>query len=166
MKTVKIIVLFVFISGFNTLYAQEFNAGAGIGTGLGDYLNVLTYNLNFEYKPAKLDVSLNFDPVIINGNSNSILTTPFYIKAIVGNKLKICPLVGGFVRFIDGDNNYGWLAGLGLELPLGHFQPYIKAEYDMDYWKSEHPLHFGGVIEEQQKSPSAWLSLGLKYRLL
>ena len=158
--------LFFLLLASSNLFSQEINIGAGVGSGLADNFKVLTYNLNFEYKPERLDISLNFDPVIYSGNNRSILTTPMYIKAIVGNKLKVCPSIGGFVRFIDGDNNYGWLVGLGLELPLGHFQPYFKAEYDMDYWKSEHPLHSGGVIYETQKSPSAWLSVGLKYRLL
>lgn len=161
-KTIIILLLF----SATKLFSQEINIGAGVGSGLGDNLKVLTYNLNIEYKPAKLGVSLNFDPVIYSGNDVSILTTPLSLKAIVGNKLKICPSVGGFVRFIDGDQNYGWLAGLGLELLLGHFRPYFKAEYDMNYWKSEHPLHSGGVMYETQKSPSAWLSLGLKYRIL
>ncbi len=153
--------IFIFLFSF-TLFSQKFSYGGTVGTGFIKDTKIITFGGALEFKPQKVLLSINSDPfILLTDKRNLIFTVPIYLKIILGNKLRVCPLVGGFVRT---NSNYGINAGLDIEYKIKeNLLIFFKGECYKDFWKAEHPAHFGIPSYEYVDSDySIWISLGIK----
>ncbi len=139
--------------------AKELNTGLNSGAGLIAGETLLTFGANLEYKPKYALFSINTDPFIFIIDKKAVFTAPLCLKFNFGNKFKICPSVGGFIRTIK---SYGWLTGLQFEYNVYEkITLFSKNELYVDYWKDYFPNHFGGVSTYTEHGYSILLSLGL-----
>lgn len=143
--------------------ATELNAGLNSGAGIISGETVLTFGANLEYKPKNALFSFSTDPFVFILDKKVVFTAPLYLKFIFGDKFKICPSVGGFIRTIK---SYGWLTGLHCEYIVDEkFTLFSKNELYIDYWKDYYPSHFGGISTYTEHGFSILLSLGLKINM-
>jgi len=92
-----------------------------------------------------------------------ILTIPLYLKIIIGNKFRVCPTFGGFVRTND---NLGYMAGINFEMVVKErLIIFAKADYMWDYWDKWNN-RFGGSTNYETSSSTIWISLGIKRKIL
>lgn len=162
MKTV-LLLLAAFI--FSNTYSQELNIGgfAGIGP---KTLNtrIIVFGGSVEFWPIKARVSLNADPFLVILPDETLLTTPVYLKLILGDKVRFCPAFGGFIRT---NANYGWKAGLSLECKIRKsLTLFGMADYYKDFYKTEAPNHFGSGSYYTDSGSSFWISIGIKKNIL
>ncbi len=81
------------------LFSQELNIGGQIGTYASDInYGVVTFGGNIEYRPKNSFVSINNELSFYYYKNELVLTVPLYLKIIIGNKFRVCPTFGGFVR--------------------------------------------------------------------
>ncbi len=155
----RILSLLYFAAIFNG-FGQEINAGINIGFIPNQNTFYPSCGLNLEFKPKNSIFSINTDPFILLNNKKLVFSEPVYFKFIFGNKLRICPSIGGFYRT---NKSYGWLLGLNLEYVLKNsFILFSKNECYKDYRKDFWPDHFGGSAIYINQSYSLLFSLGLK----
>ncbi len=161
MKLITLVFLF-FISTF--LYSQELNVGGFTGTGKGIVaINSLTLGGTLEYRPEKAFFAINTSPFILVSNNEANVTIPLSLKLIIGNKIRLCPTAGGFIRT---NSNYGLLAGLEVDYRLKEkLFPFVKGEYAVEYYKATAPSHFGPSYEYLSYEKSKWISIGFKVNL-
>jgi hypothetical protein len=153
------IISIILISSYS--YSQEFNLGANVGTELiHDNFNVVFIGGSSEYRPLKSLITFNFDPYILYTEKKLILTSPLYIKFIIGNKIRFCPTLGTFIRT---NSNYGLSIGMMFEIKANEkLNLFAKGEYNKDYWKSESPRHDKYISTDS----SIWLTIGVKKNIL
>ncbi len=161
----KALMTSIFLSLTFISFSQELNVGLGLGTGYKiDNLNALTISPSIEFRPVKSIVSLNSGIQFILVENKTILTFPLSINVIIGNKFRVCPSFGGFVRT---NRNLGWSSGLSIEYRIKEiFIVLIKGDFNKDYWKDEAPTHFGGSYEYSNSGSSIWFSVGVKKNIL
>lgn len=158
-----LITSFILFSLFS--FSQELNFGGIIGTGPKiNKLNILTFGGTIEYRPNKALISLNSDPILLVYNKEIMLTVPLYLKLIIGNKIRFCPTIGGFVRT---NANFGLITGLNIDYKINKkLLIFVKGDFTIDYWKDEAPSHFGSSYEYTNSDSSIWISLGIKKNIL
>jgi hypothetical protein len=153
-----LILIALFLPG--GLFSQELSVGGAIGSGPLNERSLFTLGAAVEYRPLKSMVSFNIDPFLVITDGELVLTGPLYLKFSIGNKIRFCPAFGGFFRT---NGNYGWMAGLAVELSLNNsVRIFVKGDYYKDYWKAEYPSHFGANIEYIDHASSYWISAGCK----
>jgi hypothetical protein len=155
----SIILCTIFMSTFYSS-AQEFNAGLNLGYLPCQGSNYYSVGGNFEFRPKHAYFSINTDPFVLFDKTYATITEPIYLKLIIGNKLRICPSAGGFVRT---SGNYGWLVGLHVEYSIQQkFILFSKNELYADHWKDTWPDHFGGSSVYINQGRSLMFSVGMK----
>jgi hypothetical protein len=162
MKTILVFIV-TLISAYS--YSQELNVGGSIGTGPKSLnATILTFGGTAEFRLAGSPVSINTDPNLAFISDKTELTIPVYLKFIIGNKLRFCPTVGGFVR-IHG--NYGSKNGINIEFKIKKSMLlFVTGDYYTDYYKAEYLDHFGPSTEYTDHSSSFWFALGIKKNIL
>lgn len=162
MKTLLIILGFLLPS---FLFSQELNIGGNIGTSLTfTEPGFVNFGSTIEYRPIKSFISINNDLTFLISNKYVLVTIPVYLKLIIGNKFRVCPSIGGFVRT---NGYYGWTTGLNLELKVKErLLLFANGNFMKDYYKSEHPSHNGGNYEVTDNMLSVWISIGIKKNIL
>ena len=109
-------------------------------------------------------VSLNSGVDIIAGKANPVVSFPLFLKFIIGNQMRVCPIGGGYLRTND---HYGWSAGLNLEYRIGErLFVYSGADYNCDYWKVRIPSHSGAEGNSIENGSIIWIHFGLKKNIL
>lgn len=145
------------------VHSQEFNAGLNLGYLPCQGSNYYSVGGNFEFRPKHAYFSFNTDPFVLFDKTYATFTEPIYLKLIIGNKLRICPSAGGFVRT---SGNYGWLLGLHVEYLINQkFILFSKNELYADHWKDTWPDHFGGSSVYINQGRSLLFSVGVKMML-
>lgn len=140
-------------------FSQELNLGLSTGL-ISVEKNIYLIGGSFEYRPNNAFFSLNTDPFISLDNKRLIFTESLYLKFILGNRFRICPTAGGFIRT---SGNYGWLLGINLEYQINNkFILALKNEFYKDYYRDYQPSHFGGGYKYTYDSNSLLFSLGIK----
>ena len=158
----SIILCTIFMSTFYSS-AQEFNAGLNLGYLPCQGSNYYSFGGNFEFRPKHAYFSINTDPFVLFDKSYATFTEPIYLKLIIGEKLRICPSAGGFVRT---SGNYGWLVGLHVEYSIHQqFILFSKNELYADHWKDTWPDHFGGSSVYINQGRLLMFSAGVKMML-
>ncbi len=172
MGTIKKILLTVFLIPLTLfVFSQELNVGGFSATNwkVESSANILGVGASIEYRPKKAVISFNSDISIFWVNRAPITTFPLTFKIIIGNKLRVCPTFGGFIRT---NENYGYSAGLCADYRvLKKVRLFIKAEYMRDYWKDEFYTwdKYNYVGEKKINSNSGysiWVNLGVKINVL
>lgn len=152
----------IFMSTFYS-NAQEFHAGLNLGYLPCQGSNYYSFGGNFEFRPKHAYFSINTDPFVLFDKTYATFTEPIYLKLIIGEKLRICPSAGGFVRT---SGHYGWLLGLQIQYPINQkFILFSKNELYADHWKDTWPYHFGGSSVYINQGKSLMFSVGLKMML-
>ena len=152
------ILVLILISLSLITFSQELNVGLDFGSNFIKE-NPLAISASVEYRPSKSIMSLNTGITVITASSNTIMSFPLFIKAIIGNEFRISPLFGGFIRT---NENYGWYAGLEIEYYLvSHSAIFVQGEYTKEFYKNDTPR--GYVIN---KDSSIWVRIGFKKKLL
>jgi len=152
----------IFMSTFYS-NAQEFNAGLNLGFSPIQGNNYYSFGGNFEFRPKHAYFSINTDPFVLFDKTYATFTEPIYLKLIIGEKLRVCPSAGGFVRT---SGNYGWLLGLHVEYPINQqFILFSKNELYADHWKDTYYGHFGENYDFINQGRSLMFSVGLKMKL-
>jgi hypothetical protein len=149
---------FIFILFLNAGFSQELNTG--LNTGIAPIANEVYFStgLNLEYRPKSALISLNTDPFLMFNSNQSLVTLPLYLKAIVGDKLRLSPSGGGFLRTTQ---SYGWVVGLQIEYTLkDKVILFSKNEFYRDYRKVYYPNPY------INKFNSVLLSVGMRLKLL
>jgi len=163
----KIILVLIATLIFSYTYSQELNIGGTIGFGTEPKtldLGTKTVGGSFEFRPLESILSLNVDPFLTFIPNKIILTTPVYFKFILGNKLRICPAIGGFIRT---NANYGWKTGVNIEFDIyKSIFLFVTNDYYIDYYKNDTPDHFGSSSSYTDRTSSYWFSLGMKKNIL
>jgi hypothetical protein len=95
-KTIIFMCLFLSMSIY--AHSQEFNAGLNLGYLPCQGSNYYSFGGNFEFRPKHAYFSINTDPFVLFDKTYATFTEPIYLKLIIGEKLRICPSAGGFVR--------------------------------------------------------------------
>jgi hypothetical protein len=163
----RLILLFSLI--ICSCYSQEINLGASIGSNLANEFHVFTLSGLIEYSPKHAIFSIETDPTLLYSNTYSannkvILSMPLYLKYRIGNKFRVCPNIGGFIRT---NGNYGLKTGLSAEYKIRkQLIAFIKADYNKDFFKAEAPSHFGTSQEYVGSDHSFWISTGILIGLL
>ena len=161
LKLVVIILLFplAFVS-----YAQELNVGLEFtgGPTPGDAY-IVAMGPVIEFRPHHSFVSINSGLTFLVYKNESLLTIPLTLKAIIGNKFRFCPTLGGFIR---ANGNVGYSVGVHLDYQVKeNLFIYLKGEYNRDYWKEEVPSHNWGTSEITRHGSSFWIGIGLRVNL-
>jgi hypothetical protein len=151
------------------LFSQELNIGLNAGTALqGDINKVIMLGGILEYRPLiesennRSVVAFETNPFLLVSDKDLMLTLPVYLKFIIGNKIRFCPLIGGFART---NSNYGMLGGLNFECSVKeNLMLFLSGEYYLDYYHEKYYSHFGTSSEYLASSLSLWISLGIKKR--
>lgn len=144
-------------------HSQEFHAGLNLGYLPCQGSNYYSFGGNFEFRPKHAYFSINTDPIVLFDKTYATFTEPIYLKFIIGEKLRICPSAGGFVRT---SGHYGWLLGLQIQYPINQkFILFSKNEFYADHWKDTWPDHFGGSSVYINQGKSLLFSAGLKMML-
>ncbi|MFZ4739877.1 MAG: hypothetical protein ACOYLE_01795 [Bacteroidales bacterium] len=163
----RIVLVLIATLIFSNTYSQELSIGGtfGFGTELKTFITrTKTFGGSFEFRPHESIISLNVDPFLIFIPNKVILTTPIYFKFIIGNKLRFCPTIGGFIRT---NANYGWKTGLNMEFDIyKSLFLFVTSDYYIDYYKKEIPDHFGTSTSYTDRASSFWFSLGIKKNIL
>ena len=155
----SIILCTIFMSTFYSS-AQEFNAGLNLGYLPYQGSNYYSVGGNFEFRPKHAYFSINTDPFVLFDKTYATITEPIYLKLIIGNKLRICPSAGGFVRT---SGNYGWLLGLHVEYLIHQkFILFSKNELYADHWKDTYYGHFGENYAFINQGRLLMFSVGMK----
>lgn len=134
----KIVLTGIFIIVSSLVFSQELSVGGFVATNLKIKTSseILGFGASIEYRPKKSVVSINSDILFFYVNNGPIATFPLYIKIIIGNKLRVCPEFGGFIRT---NENYGYLAGISVDYKIRkRLLLYLKADYMRDYWKDKY----------------------------
>ena len=151
------------LSSMFVAQSQEFNAGLNLGYLPCQGSNYYSFGGNFEFRPKHAYFSINTDPFVLFDKTYATFTEPIYLKLIIGEKLRICPSAGGFVRT---SGHYGWLLGLQIQYPINQkFILFSKNELYADHWKDTWPDHFGGSSVYINQGKSLMFSVGLKMML-
>jgi len=147
-------------------FSQELNIGGFLGAPYQKDLNSFYpfVGPEIEFRPENSILSLTINPYLIFPDKETIATFPFYLKFILGKKIRFCPSFGGFIRT---NSNYGWIAGLNIEYMIKErLIIYLKSDYYCDYYEYEYPTHFGDHKTRTDKEHSFWFSLGIKKNIL
>ncbi|NOU45887.1 MAG: hypothetical protein HOO86_02355 [Bacteroidales bacterium] len=167
-KAFFIVLLLTFTS---LAFSQEFYVGGFAATNwkVETSSEILGFGANIEYRPNKSVLSFNSDISRFWVEKSPITTFPLSLKLIIGNKIRICPTFGGFIRT---NENYGYSAGISVDYRvMKKVSLYIKTEYMRDYWKAEnitwHKYNYvGGKKINDKCGYSIWINLGIKFSVL
>jgi len=166
----RIFFLVLFLTNITFGFSQELNIGGFVTTNwiIDNNSEILGFGANIEYKPNKIRVSINSDISIFWVEKGPIATLPLSLKIIIGNRLRVCPTFGGFVRT---NENYGYSAGIIIDYKItNQIIVYLKNEYMRDYWKWKNEYwyknNYVGKRISQTSAYSIWLNIGLKFNLL
>jgi hypothetical protein len=108
-KEMKTIIIIILLLSAGMTVAQELNLGLEIGSGpKSKNSTIFSLGPRIEYRLKGSIISLNTGVLYLFTKDVSILTFPANIKFIIGNKFRICPTVGGFIR---SNKNHGWTLG-------------------------------------------------------
>lgn len=142
-------------------FSQEINLGGGIGTDKG--FNSIGLHSYLEYRPENAQFSINMDASYHAAESDSFLTIPVYLKLIFGNKFRVCPSIGGFVR---SNSNTGWITNMNLEFLINE-KTIITAQGSLttDYWKANRVSPGGIPYVSTENSKWLWFNIGIKKTL-
>ena len=157
------LILILFISGIS--YGQELNIGIEFtgGPRLNE-ANVIALGPIIEYRLRESVVSINSGIIFHVYKNESLITLPIGLKFILGNTVRFCPIIGGFLR---SNSNYGFSAGVVIDYEIKkRLYLFIKGEYDQDYWNEESLSYFGGVYESKHIGSSYWFGIGIKKNIL
>jgi hypothetical protein len=162
----KKIILLAIISFSLQGFSQELNIGGFFGApyqkDLYDFYPLV--GAEIEFQPDNSILSLTTNPYVIFPEEETIFTFPLYLKFIIGNKFRVNPGFGGFIRT---NSNYGWIVGLNLEYMFNdRLIIYLKSDYYTDYYEYEYPTHFGDHKTKTDKEHSYWFSMGIKKNIL
>ncbi len=157
----KIILIIAFCLISTLSFAQEINLGGGLGS--DKEFNFIGLHSYIELRPDKSLFSLNIDPSFHTAKSSSFFTIPVYLKMIIGNKLRVCPSIGAFVRT---NSNSGWLTNLNLEF-LTSEKTIILAQFSLttDYTKIDRRSSGSALYTEKESSKWIWFNVGIKRSL-
>lgn len=136
MKLVLYIILFICIT--TSLSAQELNFGGFLGTPLSyQYSPNIEFGGVIEFKPLDKRISFNNQYYFFFQNNNELLrTTSLYLKLDFGNKFKISPTWGLFIR---SNKNKGTVLGLNFQYELKEKKNKLFFQTDLmtDYYSYE-----------------------------
>jgi hypothetical protein len=157
-----IIIVFLLTAGIST--AQELNVGVEFAGGSKtNNSNIFALGPIIEYRLTESILSFNSGVLFLFTKGESVITLPLNLKFIIGNKIRFCPTVGGFIR---SNKNYGWSTGLELDFRIKKkFILFAKGEYTKDYYKEEIPTHFGGTNEVTSSGSLFWYGAGIKINI-
>lgn len=158
-----ILIVLLFIGGLTS--AQELNIGLELAGG-PESINSTVFSLGptIEYRLKESRISFNSGVLFLFSKYGALLTFPVNIKFIIGNKFRICPTTGGFIR---SNKNYGWTLGLELDYKIkNRLIIFVKGDFNRDYYKVEIPNHFGENSETTNSESSFWFGLGIKINIL
>ncbi len=167
----KIVFVSIFLIVSSLAFSQELSVGGFVATNLKIETSseILGFGANIEYRPNKSVVSINSDILFIFVTKRPITTFPLYIKIIIGNKLRVCPEFGGFIRT---NENYGYLAGISVDYRINKkLLLYLKTDYMRDYWKDKYIRwdkynYVGGKRINSKTGYSIWFNFGFKINIL
>ncbi len=143
-------------------HSQEFNAGLNLGYWHCQGSNYYSVGGNFEFRPKHAYFSINTDPFVLFDKTYATFTEPIYLKLNIGNKFRVCPSAGGFVRT---SGNYGWLLGIQIEFRINQkFILFSKNELYADHWKDTYYGHFGENYTYINQGRSLMFSVGVKMK--
>ncbi len=137
------------------------NLGGSIGSELlRDNYTIFNAAGIAEFRAYKSLISFNFNPSLSIFENQLILTTPLYLKFLIGDKIRLCPTFGLFIR---SNANYGWSTGIMIEMKVKEkLYLFAKGDYNKNYWKSETPRHY----EYTDSGSIIWISVGIKKNIL
>ncbi len=158
MKPVFSIILLVLTLGSA---AQELNIGFNTGTDIsGGRTGILLVGPTFEYIPDAAKFSINTAATYWNSNDQSTLIFPVYIKVFFGDKFRIGPTAGGFVK---ANSHYGWLLGINIDYSLmNKIRVFANSEFFNEYWKLDTPEKYTDI----GNVGTFTIRLGVKYNIL
>lgn len=152
----NLIIASCFISIFS--FSQDINLGGGIGSDqeIGA-IGLLSYA---EFRPKNAKFSVNLDPSFHRAENFSLFTVPVSLKLILGNRFRICPSAGVFVR---SNSNTGWITNMNFEY-LVHEKTIIIAQGSLtkDFWKTDRISPGGAAYESNESSLWMWFNIGIK----
>jgi hypothetical protein len=67
------------------LFAQELSNGGVVNSGPLNEKSLFSFGTAVEYRPLKSMVSLNLDPFLVIAEGQLEVTSPLYLKFIIGN---------------------------------------------------------------------------------
>lgn len=154
-----------------SLCAQELNIGSNLGYKFiresqeiyRDEKNAITFSGMLEFRPNHAIFSLNSE-VRCLFEKETIIQFPFFLKFIIGNKIRICPSLGAF---IGTNGNYGIQLGMNLEVPITE-KTIIYSRYEIysEIYDDSIPSHFGNESKSKAARGASWVGIGIKYNLL
>ena len=154
--------LCLLLSSSFVAHSQEFHAGLNLGYLPCQGSNYYSVGGNFEFRPKHAYFSINTDPFVLFDKTYATFTEPIYLKLIIGEKLRICPSAGGFVRT---SGHYGWLLGIHIEYPINQkFILFSKNDLYADHWKDTYYGHFGENYAYINQRRSLMFSVGVKMK--
>jgi len=160
---VVVLILTLFIS--KTFFGQELNIGLEFTGGpRASEARVVSVGPIIEYRPVKSLVSINSGIILYVYKNESLVTIPLSLKFIIGNTIRFCPSIGGFLRT---NKNFGYSAGLVIDYEIKkRLFLFLKGEFNQDYWKENSYSHFGGTGEITKSGYSYWIGIGIKKNIL
>jgi len=160
---VVIFILALFIS--KIFIAQELNIGVEFTGGpKASEAKIVALGPIIEYRPVKSIVSINSGIIVFVYKNQSLVTIPLSLKFIIGNTVRFCPSIGGFLR---ANKNFGYSAGVVIDYKIKkRLFLYLKGEFNQDYWKDEVYSHNGGTFDINKIGYSYWIGIGIKKNIL
>ena len=152
--------------GLQSLSAQILNVGAGFGNLFAlDGGNVFTANTHLEYFiDHDAPFSFNVDPSFFI-QEESVFTIPFYLKVVIGNRIKVCSLAGAFWR-TGNVNSRGLMAGLSIESNINEkLIAFISPTYMRDSVENETYSPGGIPYTYTSYYNLFWINLGVRYSI-
>ena len=158
----RYLLIIVTLFAISVGYSQQLNLGANIGS--VDGCSIKTVGATIEFRPSKSFFTINSAPFLFMNDRNPVVTLPLSIKFFIGNKIRVCPSYGLFLRT---NSNFGYNAGLSLEGDLGEkLIVFAKGDYIINCYKDTIPNKFGGRSLEVPSSRVGYMySLGLMKRI-
>ena len=167
----KTILVVFFSLNYLSLCAQELNIGSNLGYKFikesqaiyRNEKNSMTFSGMLEFRPTHTIFSVNSE-VRCLFEKETIVQFPVYLKFIVGNKIRVCPSLGGF---IGSNGNYGIQLGLNLEVPVSE-KAIIYSRYEIysEMYDESIPSHFGKDSKSKAARGANWVGIDIKYNLL
>jgi hypothetical protein len=166
----KFILILLFLGSCNSIFAQEFNVGGGVG------INFLTddteYPIDKEYSPA-ISALIEFRPkhAIFSISSeirpafgeNYDIKFPLHLNFIIGKKVNVILSLGGYV---SAKGNYGGMFGTGVQFPLiEKIKPFFRYELFSERYEDFAGGHSGNSTDTFSRIVQ-YFAIGVKFNLL
>jgi hypothetical protein len=160
----KYILVLITIFLFFKSFSQELSLGVHAGLMPTSPGEIISFGGSLEYRPLKSIISLNTDPYIFNTGTGLIFTAPLSMKLILGDKVRICPTIGAFIR---SNENTGWQYGLDIDYKSpDNIIFFLKGEICRDHWMEQYYSHSGSVGSYPETGNILLISCGIKLMII